>query len=59
MKEGVASTAAPERCTRPCAPTAARNVKSRSSPQRAAQSTAVNATRTTGHRDTDRLASGS
>jgi len=54
MKEGVASTAAPERCTRPCAPTAARNVKSRSSPQRAAQSTAGNATRTIGHRDTDR-----
>ena len=51
IEKGAASTVDHARCTRRSALTAARNVKFRSSRQRAARSTARSATPSTGHRE--------
>jgi len=58
MEEDAISTAAPERCTKPPAPTVARNVKFHSSQQKAALSTVEIAIRNTDHQDGKKLANG-
>jgi len=59
MDEGAVTTAAPERCTKPPAPTVAMNVKFHSSQQKAALSTAKNAMRNINHQeDGKKLANG-
>jgi len=59
MEEGAVTTAAPERCTKPPAPTVVRNVKFRSSQQKAALSTAKSAMRSIDHQeDGKKLANG-
>jgi len=51
MREGAISAAAAERCTKQSALTVGRNVKFRSSPQKAALSTARNALRNADHQE--------
>ena len=56
MEEDAVSTAAPERCTKPPAPTVARNVKFHSSQQKAALSTVEIAIRNTDQQDGNKRA---